>query len=108
MTAPEFRVIAAQAADAATFALFMLLVPVSQFSERNPIIAGVYAAGGVAAVAAFKVGLAVLATRRRESVIVTRRWYGPTRTILLSTAAASGIVGASFNLAALMLAKGWV
>lgn len=106
MTAPEFRVVAAQAADALTFAAFFWLVPVSQFSERNPVIAGVYALGGFAAVAAFKVGLALLATRRRE-VVITKRWYSPTRTILLSAAAASGCVGAGFNVASLMLAKGW-
>lgn len=106
MTAPELRLVLAQAADGISFAAFFILVPVSQFSERNPVIAAAYAAGGWAAVFGLKVGLALLATRRRRAV-VTHAWYPPLRTVLLSAAAASGCVGAGFNLASLLLAKGW-
>lgn len=102
MTAPEFRLVAAQTMDALTFAAFFILVPVSQFSERNPIIAGVYALGGFAAVGLLKVGIALAAVHRAPHSRHPRLIV-----VLMSAAAASGIVGAGFNIASLMLAKGW-
>ena len=107
MTRAESRLVIAQSLDWLTFSAFVVLVPVSVHAERNPLIAGAYALGGVAAVGLLKVGLALVAARRRPSRPVAG-WYMPLRTVLLSCAAASGIVGAGFNSASLIdaLARG--
>jgi hypothetical protein len=111
----RLRVWIAQIADLATFAAFFILVGgASIHVERNPIIAASHALAGLAGVGVLKMGLVTVAMRHRPPVErlagwrgilsrpITHRWYWPLYTIILSTAAASGIVGAGFNVASLL------
>ena len=55
MTKLVQRLVFAQIMDAATFAAFFILVPISVHVERNPVIGTLYAMGGFALVACVKV-----------------------------------------------------
>ena len=100
----RIRVWIAQGMDLCTFAAFFVLVGGSVHAERNPIIAAAYAFAGLAGVGLLKLGLVTAAMRHRPpaeripgwrgaiSRPITHRSYWPAYTILLSIAAASGIV----------------
>jgi hypothetical protein len=97
------RLFLAQAADVATFLCFYLFVGSSVHAERNPLILGLMALGGLAAVGVFKMAITLLVIYRYRSPIrIEHRWYAPLRTIAISAATASGIVGAGFNLGAII------
>jgi len=103
------RLFLAQGADVATFLCFYLLVgPVTQ-AERNPLILGLMALGGLAAVGLFKMAitLIVIYRYRRATPAIHHTWFVPVRTIAISAATASGIVGAGFNLSAI-IGAGWM
>lgn len=93
------RLVLAQGIDVLTFALFFMLVPVSIHSERNPLILVLYGLGGFALVGLVKMGVAVMVAYRASH----RPLKHPRLvTVLMSTATASGIVGAGFNIASLI------
>lgn len=100
------RLVMAQVADGATFAAFALLVGFhGPLQERNPLIAAVYALGGIAGLVALKFGAALLMEYRARSRLsrpITHAWYWPVWTVVLAAATASGIAGSAFNLAALV------
>ena len=97
------RLFLAQAADVATFLCFYLLVGSSVHAERNPLILGLMAMGGLAAVGIFKMAITlVVIYHYRRPIQIRHRWYPPMRTIAISAATASGIVGAGFNLGAII------
>lgn len=105
----ELRLLLAQGLDVATFLAFYLVVGPSIHRERNPLILLLMAMGGLAAVAAFKLGVTLLVVWRSRRVIVARRrWYGPLRIIAMAAATASGIAGAGFNAAAIIHSLGLV
>jgi hypothetical protein len=102
------RLFLAQGADVATFLGFYLLVGPSVHAERNPVILGLMALGGLAAVGVFKMGITLVVIyryRRPNANVVRHRWFVPLRTIAISAATASGIVGAGFNLGAIVGAR---
>ena len=100
------RLFLAQGADVATFLGFYLLVGPSVHAERNPLILGLMALGGLAAVGIFKMAVTLIVIYRyRRTTPVTRGWFVPARTIAISAATASGIVGAGFNLSAIISAR---
>jgi hypothetical protein len=98
------RLFLAQGADVATFLCFYLLVGPSVHAERNPVILALMALGGLAAVGIFKMAitLVVIYRYRRATDTIRHRWFVPMRTIAISAATASGIVGAGFNLSAII------
>ena len=98
------RLFLAQGADVVTFLCFYLLVGPSVHAERNPVILALMALGGLAAVGVFKMAitLIVIYRYRRATVTIHHRWFLPMRTIAISAATASGIVGAGFNLSAII------
>jgi hypothetical protein len=97
------RLFLAQAADVATFLCFYLFVGSSVQAERNPLILGLMALGGLAAVGLFKMAITLIVIYRyRRQVQIEHRWYPALRTIAISAATASGIVGAGFNLGAII------
>ena len=89
----------AQGMDAATFATFFLLFPVSLEAEKGPMSAMVLTTLGAGGFVALKAGLPllVLAGHKRlaGSYLRLARW-------LACAAIASGTVGAGFNLAAIV------
>ena len=103
----------AQSLDAATFVLFFALFPmVSIHAERNPIIVMLWMIGGSVAVGLAKVGLslhiAYSANRERRNIgfratkpQLTAEFVA-IRYFLLSLAVAAGVVGAGFNIAAIV------
>lgn len=96
----------AQALDAATLAVFYAWCRVPQMQERNPLVLGLMAVGGVQLVALVKVGAAALAARRAGRFSgYSRRWRLAVR-LALSAATLSGCVGAGFNVAAILTGKG--
>jgi hypothetical protein len=98
------RLFLAQGADVATFLGFYLLVGPSIQAERNPIILALMALGGLAAVGIFKMAitLVVIYRYRRANDTIHHAWFVPMRTIAISAATASGIVGAGFNVGAII------
>lgn len=110
------RLVFAQSIDALTFAAFMVLVgPGSLHTERNPLVAGIYALGGFAAVGLVKLAAALVVGRRSQRPMkasrigLVRRWherhpaFHPRLAIvMLSVATASGIAGAGMNTASLI------
>lgn len=97
------RLFLAQGADVATFLGFYLLVGPSVHAERNPLILALMALGGLAAVGVFKMVVTLIVIYRyRRTTPVTHGWFVPVRTIAISAATASGIVGAGFNLSAII------
>ncbi len=62
------------------------------------------ALGGLAAVGVFKmlITLIVIYRYRRATEPIRHSWFVPVRTIAISAATASGIVGAGFNLGAII------
>jgi hypothetical protein len=84
--------------DAATFLAFYLFIGAGTYAEQNPIVLAIMGIGGAWLFAAMKIGVAVVAALRFDQ---TRR-YRTALTVLISVAAASGIVGAGFNLAAIL------
>jgi len=102
MSAPAFRLAFAQSMDAATFLVFMVFIGAGTYVERNPVIIAMMAVGGIWLVAALKIGTAILVACRFDRTQSVTRWFRPTATILVSIAAASGIVGAGFNIAAIL------
>ena len=99
------RLFLAQGADVATFLCFYLLVGPSVHAERNPLILGLMALGGLAAVGVFKMAVTlVVIYRYGRGTPVRHAWFLPVRTIAISAATASGIVGAGFNLSAIISA----
>lgn len=102
------RLLLSQAADVGTFVWFYLFVGSTIHAERNPIILALMALGGLAAVGVFKLGVTmVVIYRYRRMDQIHHRWYVPMRTIAISAATASGIVGAGFNLSAIIGAH-WI
>jgi hypothetical protein len=102
------RLLLSQAADVLTFVWFYLFVGSSVHAERNPLILGLMALGGLAAVGLFKMAIVLLVIYRyRRTTTVRHGWYLPLRTIAISAATASGIVGAGFNLGAIIGAH-WI
>ena len=101
------RLFLAQGADVATFVGFYLLVGPSVHAEQNPLILALMALGGLAAVGVFKmlVTLIVIYRYRRATTTIRHRWFVPVRTVAISAATASGIVGAGFNLGAIISAR---
>lgn len=103
------RIFVAQSVDVLTYAVFMVLALPSIHAERNPIILFVASLGGVTAILALKLGISGLIEWRAHRPVsrpVTRRAYWPVWTIMASAAAASGIAGAGFNIAALLRLQG--
>ena len=102
------RLVFAQGMDALTFVAFYLLVGPAVHAERNPVVLVLMALGGIQLVALVKVGLAALIARRMQRPSrpsphrLVRVAYPAARTVLVSLAVASGIVGAGFNTAALV------
>ncbi len=99
------RLFLGQAADAITFVWFYVFVGASVHAERNPLILGLMALGGLAAVGLFKMGVTLLVIyryRRAGARPIRHRWFVPLRTIAISAATASGIVGAGFNIGAIV------
>ena len=98
------RLFLAQGADVATFMCFYLLVGPPLEVERNPLIPGLMALGGFAAVGIVKMAVTVFVIYRYHRAPATMRyaWFVPVRTIAISAATASGIVGAGFNLSAIL------
>ena len=108
MSRQSFRVVAAQVADALTFAAFASLYPAHlYYAEQNPLVLGLFAIGGIALVAAVKIGIgmfmAVLYERVRKRP--RKRWNMAAITVMMSVGAAIGIVGASFNVASIISAS---
>ena len=100
------RLFLAQVADVATFLGFYLLVGPSVHAERNPLILGLMALGGLAAVGVFKMAVTLIVIYRYgRATPVKHGWFLPVRTIAISAATASGIVGAGFNLSAIISAR---
>ena len=58
MTPPAFRLLLAQSLDAATFAAFYVLIGAGVHAERNPLLIGLMAFGGIQAVVLLKVAIA--------------------------------------------------
>ena len=109
MSAPSFRLVAAQVADGLTFAAYWWLFPARvSYAEQNPLVLGMFALGGVGLVIAVKVGIgafmAVLYERVRKRPRISRRnhWNMAAITVLMSIGAAVGIAGAGFNLASIL------
>ena len=102
------RLFLAQGADVVTFLGFYLLVGPAVQAERNPLILAMMALGGLAFVGVFKMAitLVVIYRYRRSSTAIRHRWFIPLRTVAISAATASGIVGAGFNLSAIIGALG--
>jgi len=99
----SLRLFLAQGADVATFLCFYLLVGPSVHAERNPLILGLMALGGLAAVGIFKMAVTLIVIYRYgHAGPVKHTWFVPVRTIAISAATASGIVGAGFNLSAII------
>ena len=97
------RLFLAQGADVVTFLCFYLLVGPSVHAERNPLILGLMALGGLAAVGVFKMAVTLIVIYRYgHAAPVKHTWFVPVRTIAISAATASGIVGAGFNLSAII------
>ena len=101
------RLFLAQGADVATFLCFYLLVGPSVHAEKNPLILALMALGGLAAVGVFKmlITLIVIYRYRRATTTIRHRWFVPVRTVAISAATASGIVGAGFNLGAIISSR---
>ena len=97
MTRLAVRLMLAQACDVATFAAFMVLVPVSIHVERNPLIAAVYGLGGFALVGLVKMSVVLVVARRALRFAPSRKLV-----IAISAATASGIAGVGLNLASLV------
>jgi hypothetical protein len=102
------RLLLGQTADAITFLWFYVFVGASVHAERNPLILALMALGGLAAVGVFKLGVTLLVIyryRRASANPIHHRWFVPLRTIAISAATASGIVGAGFNIGAIVGAR---
>lgn len=99
------RLTVALIADGVTFAAFALLVGMDgSHVERNPLIAATYAAGGIAAVLALKLGVALAYEYRASrfpTVSVGRPWLAGFA-LVSSLALAGTMVGAGFNVASLV------
>jgi hypothetical protein len=102
------RLVFAQAMDALTFVAFYVVVGPSVHAERNPLILGLMALGGIQLVALVKIGLAALVAGRMQRPARPSRYrlarvaYPGLSLLLVSLAVAGGIVGAGFNTAALV------
>jgi len=102
------RLFLAQGADVATFLGFYLLVGPSVHAEKNPLILALMALGGLAAVGVFKMLITLIVIyryRRATTTTIRHRWFVPVRTVAISAATASGIVGAGFNLGAIISSR---
>lgn len=102
MSRQTFRLVAAQSADAVTFLVFYVCIGAGVHVERNPLILGLMALGGIQAVAVAKIGLAALIGWRHDRRVVLSPRYVWFRTVMMSVGAAAGIVGAGFNSAAII------
>src|SRR5688572_16216201 len=80
------RLFLAQGADVVTFLGFYLLVGPTVHAERNPLILGLMALGGLAAVGLFKmlITLVVIYRYRRATTTIRHRWFVPVRTVAIS------------------------
>lgn len=110
-----FRLLFAQTLDVVTFLVFYLFIGAGVYEERNPLILFLVALGGVHLVALVKIGVTLLVIRRaghtpkpsrfgalRSFAVRHPRFFPRTLTIMVSAATASGIVGAGFNLGAII------
>ena len=91
------RLVFAQAIDVATFCAFFILVSNSPHSERNPLIAALFALGGFALVGLVKMGFVSFVAYRATTFQASRKLI-----VAISVATASGIAGAGFNLASII------
>ena len=87
---------AAQAADAASFWLLVTLIPAIIVAERNPVVVGLFALGGVAAVVIVKIGLTSFVCW----AVAGRRLHPLTRAAV-ALATVAGVAGAFANVWAL-------
>jgi hypothetical protein len=98
MSGPSHRLVAAQTADALTFAAFYLFIGAGMMSEQNPLVLAIMAVGGIAGVVAVKVGLAATVVwlyernRRRRLLLA-----------LMTVATLSGVIGAGTNIASILV-----
>ena len=92
----------AQSMDAATFAAFYLFAANSGAAERNPLVLALMAAGGVELVVFVKVAVAAFVARRSTRTAGLSSRYLALRRVALGAATASGVIGAGFNLAAIL------
>jgi len=99
------RLTVALVADGASFAAFALLVGFDgRHIERNPLIAATWALGGVAAVVALKLGVALVyeyRAARFPTLDVGRAWLAGFA-LASSLALAGTVVGAGMNVASLV------
>ena len=102
MTPPAFRLLLAQSLDAATFAAFYVLIGAGVHAERNPLLIGLMAFGGIQAVVLLKIAIALVVSWRHDHSGPLSPRYLALRTIAVSVATASGIAGAGWNLAAIV------
>ena len=118
----SLRLLLAQAADVATFLVFYLLIDSSVRGERNPLVLGLMALGGVYLVGIVKLGITLLVIWRSRLPMRPSRFarvrrfhdrhpglvafHVKARIVGVSAATASGIVGAGFNLGALLATAG--
>lgn len=97
------RLVFAQLLDAATFLWFYLFIGAGIHGEQNPLILALMALGGLQMVAFAKAGLSLaVAWRRKRRTRPLPVWFARLDTIAISTATASGIVGAAFNSASIL------
>ena len=103
MTALIFRLILAEAADALTLAYFYLVTGPGVHAERNPLVLGLMALGGVQLVVLAKIGVAAwIGYHHDHNHKPLASWYVRLRTVAMSVATASAVVGAGFNVAAII------
>lgn len=89
-----------QTCDSVTFALFFFVAPSFLLvAEQNPITSTLFATGGVILVVAVKQGLTAAAIW-----LLAYKPPSPKVLVLVSIAGISGIVGATFNLFAVLTA----
>jgi hypothetical protein len=117
MSPVAFRCLFAQAMDTITFLAFYIFIGAGVHAERNPLVLAIMTLGGIWLLGAFKMADALwvswrydhpaksskfLLVRKFNNLIHINTWWKPFNTIMLSIAAASGCVGAGFNLASIL------
>jgi hypothetical protein len=103
MTLPKnlvFRLVFAQSLDALTFLIFYIFIGPGKFSEQNFLILLLVSIGGIWAIPVAKLGLSLLVAYRSQIPVPAK--FNNVRIVAISTATASGIVGAGFNFAAIV------
>ena len=93
----------AQGLDAASLAVFYGIAHPAALGEQNPLVLALMAAGGVQLVILVKVGASLLAAWRSRHMAGLR-----IARLAMAAAVVSGSIGAGFNLAAIVVARGGV